>query len=95
MENESISIANPDKHQLNAGTKISIALISIGLLVFAASFLNVRLNAAYFLPISSALIIFGIIFYSRSIYLNKPAGIKNDGVWFRSLTARGVVGWCF
>jgi len=27
------------------------------------------------------------------MYLNKPAGIKNDGVWFRSLTARGLVGW--
>ena len=94
MENESISIANPDKHQLNAGTKISIALISIGLLVFAASFFNMRLNAAYFLPISLGSIIFGIIFYSRSIYLNKSAGIKNDGTWFRSLTARGLVGWC-
>jgi len=93
MENESISIANPDKHQLNSGTKISISLISIGLLILAASFLNLRLNAAYLFPISLTSIIFGIIFYSRSIYLNKSAGIKNDGVWFRSLSARGLVGW--
>lgn len=94
MKNESISIANPDKHQLNAGTKISIALISVGLIVFAASFLNVKLNAEYFLPISLSTIIFGIILYSRSKYLNKPVGVKSESVWFRSLSSKGVLAWC-
>jgi len=93
MKNESIAIANPDKHQLNTEAKISITLIAVGLLVFTASFFNIKYNAAYFLPISLSSIILGIILYSHSMYLNKPAGIKNDGVWFRSLTARGLVGW--
>ncbi len=93
MKNESISLANPDKHPLNKGTKFSIALISIGLLVFAVSFLNVKLKASYFLPISLSTTIFGIILYARSMYLNEPAGVKNDGAWFRSLSSRGLVGW--
>jgi polyferredoxin len=93
MKNESISLANPDKHPLNKGTKFSIALISIGLLVFAVSFLNVKLKASYFLPISLSTTIFGIILYARSMYLNEPAGVKNNGAWFRSLSSRGLVGW--
>lgn len=93
MKNESISLANPDKHPLNKGTKFSIALISIGLLVFAVSFLNVKLKASYFLSISLSTTIFGIILYARSMYLNEPAGVKNDGAWFRSLSSRGLVGW--
>jgi polyferredoxin len=93
MKNESISIANPDKNQLNNETKISIALISIGLIVFVATIFNVKLNAIYYFPIALSAIILGVIFYSRSIYLGRPAGIKNDGTWFRSLTSRGLVGW--
>jgi polyferredoxin len=93
MKNESISLANPDKHPLNKGTKFSIALISIGLLVFAVSFLNVKLKASYFLSISLSTTIFGIILYARSMYLNEPAGVKNYGAWFRSLSSRGLVGW--
>jgi len=93
MKNESISIANPDNNQLNTGTKISMALISFGLLLFGASFLNLKLNATYFFPISLGTVSLGIVLYANSMYLNKPAGIKNDGTWFRSLTSRGVVGW--
>ena len=61
MKNESIAIANPDKHQLKTEAKISITLIAVGLLVFTASFFNIKYNAAYFLPISLSSIILGII----------------------------------
>jgi polyferredoxin len=93
MKNESISIANPDANQLGSGTKISIALITVGLILVTASFLNVKLNAVIFFPISLGAIILGIILYANFMYLNKSAGIKNDGAWFRSLTAKGLDGW--
>src|SRR5680860_1294902 len=35
----------------------------------------------------------GVIWYSFELYKNKPAGIKNNGVWFDSLVNRGLWAW--
>ena len=40
-----------------------------------------------------SLISTGVIGYTYSSYLGLPAGIKNNGVWYRSLTSRGIVAW--
>jgi ferredoxin-type protein NapH len=93
MKNESISIANPDSNRIDVIEKISIALISIGLLILVAAFLNVKLNSAIFLSISLASILIGTIVYSQRLYSKKLPGIKNDGVWFRSLSSRGAIAW--
>ena len=42
---------------------------------------------------SIALLIVGTVGYSVATYRNQPAGIKNNGVWFRSLTNLGAVAW--
>lgn len=91
--NESISISNPEKGLLNIYEKIAIGLISIGLLILSLAFLNVKLNARVFLSISLSSILLGSIIYSQQLYSNKLPGIKNDKIWFRSLSSRGVVGW--
>ncbi|MFO0356635.1 MAG: 4Fe-4S binding protein [Sphingobacteriaceae bacterium] len=93
MKNESISISNPDSNKIDVIEKVAVSLITIGLIILALAFLNVKLNSALFLPISLSSILVGTIIYSRRMYLNKIAGIKNDGVWFRSLSSRGIVGW--
>ena len=36
----------------------------------------------------------GAVIYFRT-YLKRPAGIDNDGLWFSSATARGMLGWIF
>lgn len=93
MKNESISISNPDSNKIDVIEKVAVSLITIGLIILALAFLNVKLNSALFLPISLSSILVGTIIYSRRMYLNKIAGIKNDGVWFRSLSSRGIIGW--
>lgn len=35
----------------------------------------------------------GIAIFVREEYLTRPEGIKNNGAWLRSLTARGIWGW--
>ncbi len=93
MKNESISISNPDSNKIDIVEKMAVSLITIGLIILALAFLNVKINSTFFLPISLSSILVGTIIYSRRMYLNKIAGIKNDGVWFRSLSSRGIIGW--
>lgn len=93
MKDESISISNPDSNKIDIIEKSSIGLISIGLLILFTSFLNIKLNSYIFLPVSLGSILLGTVIYSRRQYLKKLPGIKNDGVWFRSLSSKGIVGW--
>jgi len=93
MRNESISISNPDDGNLKIAEKLSISLIFLGLLILLLAFLNVKLNNTIFLSISLSSILIGTIVFARQKYLNDLPGIKNNGVWFRSLSSRGVVGY--
>jgi ferredoxin-type protein NapH len=93
MKNESISISNPDEGKLNITEKLSVSMIALGLLILALAFLNVKLNNTIFLSISLISILVGTIVFARQKYLNDLPGIKNNGVWFSSLSSRGIVGW--
>ena len=55
---------------------------------FTASFLK---STGLFLGLG--LISIGIIGYTFSSYSGLPQGIKNNGVWYQSLTSRGIVAW--
>ena len=46
-----------------------------------------------FLVLSMVFIGGGIVIYSWQTYRHKPPGIKNNGVWFSSLTNRALWGW--
>ena len=93
MKNESISISNPDKGKLNSTEKFSVALIAIGLLILVLSSFNVKLNNNVYLPISLSSLLVGMVIFARQKYLNDLPGIKNNGVWFSSLSSRGITGW--
>lgn len=94
MKNASLSIANPNPTLTTGKQKIALALAGFGavllLLVWAAQ------NAFAPVPVLSlslGLMLTGVLVFVREEYLNKPEGIKNNGVWFKSLSARGVWGW--
>ncbi len=55
-------------------------------------FLTVALSEV-FLWISLGLIAAGVIIFASDQYLGKPKGIKNDGVWFKSISSRGALAW--
>ena len=62
-------------------------------MILLISWAGVTLNNQLFLPISLLGILVGTSLYAIQTYKNLPAGIKNNGVYFNSLTNRGAVGW--
>ncbi|MFD0977630.1 4Fe-4S binding protein [Salinimicrobium gaetbulicola] len=81
----------PPKH-LSTVQKIATGLGWTGLFILTLSIFNVDLPF-YFVWIALGLIVTGVVLYANDQYLGKPAGIKNDGVWFKNLTSRGSLAW--
>ncbi|MDW5290163.1 4Fe-4S binding protein [Formosa sp. PL04] len=92
--NNSMSLANPDALDITNKQKIALAIGSVGLFIFILALLNTNFpNKAVFITLSLGSIFGGVILYSREAYLHKLEGIKNDGVWFKSISSRGILGW--
>lgn len=92
--NYSMSLAKPDAPDLSVMQKVAIGLGILGLFIFVLALLNTNFpNQGWFLTISLLLIFVGTIIYSNVSYLNKSKGIKNDGIWFKSISSRGALGW--
>ena len=88
-----MSLANPDLKSVSLKQKLAVAIGVVGLFVFVLALFNVSLQSALFLSVSIGLIGLGVVLYANDLYLNKSAGIKNDGVWFKSMSSRGLLGW--
>ncbi|WP_290699613.1 4Fe-4S dicluster domain-containing protein [Lacinutrix sp.] len=92
--NHSMSLAKPDVQDISTKQKIALATGLVGLLILILAFFNVNFpNRAVFLTLALSLITAGTVVYSRDAYLTKLEGIKNDGVWFKSISSRGAMGW--
>ena len=92
--NHSMSLATPDATSITNLQKIAIAIGIIGLFILTLALLNTDFsNEGIFLTLSLSLIVIGTVVYSRQAYLNKLEGIKNDGIWFKSISSRGLWGW--
>jgi ferredoxin-type protein NapH len=94
MTDPSISVATPHPTLTTGRQKLALALAGLGavllLLVWAAQ------NAFAPVPVllvSLGLMAAGVFVFVKEEYLSRPEGIKNNGVWFNSLSARGVWGW--
>ena len=91
---ESLSLSTPTPLLTTGKQKAAMALAGLGvvllLLVWAArdAFAPVPVLLA-----SLGLMLAGAGLFIREEYLHRPEGIKNNGVWFKSLSARGVWGW--
>lgn len=92
--NHSMSLAKPDALGISNKQKAALSIGIIGLIVLTLALLNSNFpNEALFLTLALGSIFLGIILYSIEAYLNKLEGIKNDGVWFKSISSRGFWGW--
>lgn len=91
---ESMSLAKPDVQDLSLIQKISVFIGVLGLFIFVLALVNIDFPyRGFFLILAIGCIALGTILYSNQIYLNKSKGIKNDGVWFKSISSRGILGW--
>lgn len=90
----SLSLAHPQAHRLPILDKIGLTIGSLGLLLlFVVSFGISLPNQGLFLALSLGAITLGTILFAHGKYSHLPAGIKNNGVWFKSMTSRGAIGW--
>lgn len=96
-EHPSMSLATSASNaNLHLTQKISIFGIGIALLIFLLATLNIYLpNAEMLMWSSIILLLISAVLYSRATYLHHPEGIKNNKVFFRSFTNRGVLGILF
>ena len=89
--NHSMSLAKPDAGAISTKQKMALATGVIGLFILVLALFNTNFpNKAIFLTLALSLIVIGIIVYSRDAYLTTLEGIKNNGVWFKSISSRGV-----
>lgn len=92
--NTSMSLAKPDSQALNKTQKIAVAIGVLGLFVLILATFNVNFpNRVFFLTTSLVMMSLGTILFANNAYLTKTKGIKNDGVWFKSISSRGIWGW--
>ena len=87
----SISLASPDTKLLSTKQKVALGMGAVGLLIMVLALLNFGLSAnIWVLALSLGLITIGTVLYAKASYSHKIPGIKNDGVWFKSISSRGV-----
>jgi len=92
--NQSFSLAKPDAPDISTKQKVAVGMGIIGLFILVLAIFNTNFpNKELFLTLALGLISVGTIIYSNDAYNKELEGIKNDGVWFKSLTSRGIIGW--
>ncbi|MCB9225437.1 MAG: 4Fe-4S binding protein [Crocinitomicaceae bacterium] len=94
MAEINLSISGRKAQSLNLVQKLGaiIGLVAIGIILITWGGLTFKNNVLWLSLLLSCIFI-GAIVYTIGTYKGKTAGIKNDGVFHRSHTSRGVVGW--
>ncbi|GHC47289.1 4Fe-4S binding protein [Ulvibacter litoralis] len=91
---QNISLTGEPPKSLNGTQKIATFIGLFGLVVLALAGFNVNFpNKGLWLTIALLSITAGIILFAKGAYAQKQEGIKNDGVWFKSISSRGFVAW--
>jgi polyferredoxin len=89
-----LSIINQSAHSgLNLGQKLGSILAGLGLLLLSLSLFGVQFPYSFgFLTLALLSLGGGMVLYAWYTYSGQTAGIKNNGVWFKSLSNRGLWG---
>jgi len=90
----SYALSNGPPIAMNTYQKLGSALGVFGLMIMMISLTSYDFdNKALWMWITILSISVGILLYSYGLYATKEAGIKNDGVWFKSSSNRGLIAW--
>ncbi len=91
---KSMALTGQPPKALNTGQKLSTLLGMTGLAILLLAIFNVNFpNKGLWLTISLLAIFVGVVWFSKAAYGHKLKGIKNDGVWFKSISSLGLLGW--
>ncbi|MGB7395476.1 MAG: 4Fe-4S dicluster domain-containing protein [Pricia sp.] len=90
----SMSLAGEPPKALSTQQKIATFIGLTGLAVLFAALFNVDFpNKGLMLTLSLTAISVGTIWFAKDAYLGKHEGIKNDGVYFKSISSKGLSAW--
>lgn len=79
---------------LSRNQKIATLIGMAGLAILLLASFNVNFpNKGMWLSIALGAITAGTVWFAWDEYVGKQPGIKNDGVWFKSISSRGFWGW--
>ncbi|WP_419212717.1 4Fe-4S binding protein [Maribacter sp. X9] len=91
---KSMSLTGEPPKALNTGQKLAVLIGMTGLGILVLQLFNLNLgNSTLWLTVAMLAIFMGVVWFSKAAYGDTPKGIKNDGVWFKSISSRGVLGW--
>lgn len=89
-----MSLTGEPPKALNTGQKLATLLGMSGLGILVLNLFNVNFpNKALWLTLSLSAITLGVVWFAWAQYAHKEKGIKNDGVWFKSISSLGIWGW--
>ncbi len=88
--NYSMSLSNPHPANFNGVQKLGLAFTGIGVLATLLAWAGIGNNQPLIFLIGSlASFILGGVVYSVGTYTSQPAGIKNNRIYFSSMTSWG------
>jgi len=91
---ENYSITGPDSQAMNLIQKIGLLIAGAGITIILLAWAGMNYESnGVMLSFALGSIVLGVFIYTYGIYKNKAEGIKNDGVFFRNYTNKGVIGW--
>lgn len=89
-----MSLTGEPPKTINTQQKISSAIGILGLAILLLALLNFNFpNKTLWLTAALGMMGIGIVWFSIAAYANKHEGIKNDGIYFKSLTSKGFWAW--
>lgn len=91
---QNISITGRAGDQLNPQQKTSAVIGMAGLFILILAIFNLTFQPkVLWLSLALLMMFGGIIWYTKASYAKTKAGIKNDGVFFKSMSSRGL--WAY
>ncbi|MEZ4859081.1 MAG: 4Fe-4S binding protein [Flavobacteriaceae bacterium] len=89
-----MSLTGQPPKSLNSLQKVATFIGIAGLAILLLATFNVTFpNKGLWLTLSLMALASGIILFAKGAYGNTQEGIKNDGVWFKSISSRGFWAW--
>lgn len=93
MENN-MSLTGDVSTSLSVTQKLAVFLGLAGLFMLLLSSFNIDFpNKTLWFYASLSAIFAGVVWFARATYADKTEGIKNDHIWFKSITNGGVLAW--
>lgn len=88
------SLTGEPPKSINTQQKIASAIGLSGLFILFLAAFNVGFtNKTFWLTLSLITMAGGTIWFAKAAYRHEPEGIKNNGIYFKSLTSRGLWAW--